>query len=167
MSDKRQIVGPVLRKPEAPPSREGHEHEWRVRLPNGEVVADFELGCASCIEEPLADLARERDDYKQLLDSLARQLAREREAHAATGLSERLYQESLAKAQGELRTAEAALAALHARYDALVREARWFVSWIAHAMITPREAAMDQQAQRWVAAHPAPQTEAPGGVPDA
>jgi len=98
MSDKRQIVGPVLRKPEAPPSREGHEHEWRVRLPNGEVVADFELGCASCIEEPLADLRRER------------------EAHAATELSERLYQEALAHAQGELRTAEAALAALQAEH---------------------------------------------------
>ena len=279
MGDKRQIVGPVLREPEAPASSgEQHEHEWRVRLPNGEVVADFELGCASCIEEPLADLAREREhtprpegreqwewhnyaagamtltrkggpsftfiaasefasgvegdlnELRDYLNVLEADLAREREAHAATGLSERLYQESLAQVQKEVQSwrqqaeeanvalkaervlreaaekerdeekrlhevnfkragewaaraglsygraeaAEAALATVQAKYDALIPQFVQRVNQRANAetmrtgvLEGAHHRAIDAELEAWLAAHPAPQTEAPGGVPDA
>src|SRR3990167_11408550 len=77
MTDKRQIVGPVLRKPEAPASREGEKPP--------EYYAD--------------------SNYSgRLLDQVHRleaALAREREAHAVTRLSERLYQEASAQAHQE------------------------------------------------------------------
>src|SRR3990167_11347921 len=90
MTDKRQIVGPVL-KPEAPASREGEQ--WARH----EACSD--PWCVLCA-------LRERDTKVLALED---DFAREREAHAVTRLSERLYQESLAQAQGEVRTAEAAL----------------------------------------------------------
>ena len=152
MTDKRQIVGPVLRKLEASASRKAMEimcpacrREWAIVERVGHTA-----GCYLGILE--ADLARERavsirsaneieqilgkalgypwykDDPKNFPDAteangvcvgdhvpeslaaeaaariadLQADLAREREAHAATRLSERLYQESQAQAQEEL-----------------------------------------------------------------
>src|SRR3990167_6311472 len=73
MSNKRQIVGPVLRKPEAPASREG-VWEWH----NLSIVRRNSAGrvyAALTVPDAVATLNALEDD-----------LAREREAHAATGL---------------------------------------------------------------------------------
>ena len=94
MTDKRQIVGPVLRKPEVPTSREGEEWAWEGGY--------FSPGKHHGIS-PLYAVRR--------LNALEADLRREREAHAVTGLSERFYQESLAQAQADLATLRARLAA--------------------------------------------------------
>ena len=141
MSNKRQIVGPVL-KPEAPASREG-VWEWH----NLSIVRRNSAGRVyAALTVP---------DAVATLNALEADLVREREAHAATGLSEPLYQESLAQAQGELRTVEATLADLQGKHDALVR-----------ILITDghREDCCDlvnDWCDAWLAANPAPQTEAP------
>ena len=129
-------------------------------------------------------------------------LAREREAHAATELSERLYQESLAQAQGELarerelreavererdnllnegasngyvwvdrsmyETAEAALASLQAKHDALILGFVERVNQRAEAEMMrtgvlegAHHRAIESELAAWLAANPAPQTEAP------
>jgi len=247
MTDKRQIVGPVLREPEAPASRE--EWEWhnyaagamtltRKGGPSFTFIAASEF--ASEVEGDLNELR----DYLNVLEA---DLAREREAHAATRLSERLYQVALAQAQGDLahervlrevaererdeekrlhevnlnragvwaakaglatgraETAEVGLADLQAkadRYDWLITnsvEAAWqmereireldtlqskydalipqFVQRVnqranAEMMRTgvlegAHRRAIDAELEAWLAAYPAPQTEAPGGIPGA
>jgi len=218
MTDKRQIVGPVLRKLEASASRKAMEimcpacrREWAIVERVGHTA-----GCYLGILE--ADLARERavsirsaneieqilgkalgypwykDDPKNFPDAteangvcvgdhvpeslaaeaaariadLQADLAREREAHAVTRLSERLYQESLAQAQGELRTAEAALAGLQAKHDALILGFVERVNQRAEAEMMrtgvlegAHHRAIESELAAWLAANPAPQTEAP------
>jgi len=145
MTDKRQIVGPVLRKPEALASREGEgmiasnpaADREQVRLWRRQAE---EANTALKAERVLREAAeRERDN-----------LLNEGASDGYVWVDRSVYE-----------AAEAALAALQAKHDDLVR-----------ILITDghREDCCDlvnDWCDAWLAANPAPQTEAPGGVPGA